>query len=371
MARFIRSTSLRLANEDLERHTTWLEIFFDLTLAVIVIQISDNLSKDLTPLGVLKCAALFIPTMWVWVSYTIFAARFDNNDGLHWLMTFVIMFAGIIMAIQIPTALTDGANGFAIGFLISQICLLLLYSRTLFDQLMPKNITRLYLIGFGLATLFWLISLFLSAPIKFMFWTLGMLIYLITPWIGRKHILSQAPLSPSYIPERFGAFTIIILGQLIAATVFGLEYANWHAVSLITSMMAFILAILIFGHYYKFIQIADYECTLGSGQPYIYTHIPLITSLIIISACAEEFIMKSTQIQENIYALFCFALLLYLFSFYLLERLSIKKIKISGIAYLIGMIAILFLFLVYPLPPMILLSGIVVIYTAILVAPQK
>ena len=129
MLRFIRPTSLRLPDEKRERHTTWLEIFFDLIFAVIVVQLSDRLSNNFTLTGLLQCSALLLPSMWTWVSYTVFAARFDNNDGIHWLMTFVIMFAGAVMAIHIPTALENGGMGFSIGFIISQISLLFLYLR--------------------------------------------------------------------------------------------------------------------------------------------------------------------------------------------------------------------------------------------------
>lgn len=191
---FIRPTSLRLPHKELERHTTWLEIFFDLVFAVIVVQLSDRLSHDLTLIGIFQCAALFIPSMWTWASYTVFAARFDNNDVIHWIMTFVIMFAGAIMAIQIPTALEDGANGFAVGFLISQISVLLLYSRTFSDSASPKYMTHFYFTGFGLGGICWVISLFYDPPLKFIFWALGMSIYLLTPWLGRKGVLSKAPL---------------------------------------------------------------------------------------------------------------------------------------------------------------------------------
>jgi low temperature requirement protein LtrA len=53
MLRFIRSTSLRLPDENNERHATWLEIFFDLIFAVIVVQLSDRLSNNFTLTGLL------------------------------------------------------------------------------------------------------------------------------------------------------------------------------------------------------------------------------------------------------------------------------------------------------------------------------
>src|SRR6185295_5970092 len=98
----IRAPRLRLPNEKNERHATWLEIFFDLIFAVIIVQLSEWLSYHLNLSVIFQSAVLFIPIIWTWASYTVFAARFDNDDAFHWLMTFVIMFAGVIMAIQIP-----------------------------------------------------------------------------------------------------------------------------------------------------------------------------------------------------------------------------------------------------------------------------
>ncbi len=54
MARFIRPIALRLPDEEIERHATWLEIFFDLIFAVIVVQLSDRLSNNFTRIGTLS-----------------------------------------------------------------------------------------------------------------------------------------------------------------------------------------------------------------------------------------------------------------------------------------------------------------------------
>ncbi|MGB6977117.1 MAG: low temperature requirement protein A, partial [Gammaproteobacteria bacterium] len=355
MPRFIRLTVLRLPKDEGERHATWLEIFFDLIFAVIVIQLSTRLLSHLDFINILETSALLMPIVWTWASYTVFAARFDNNDAIHWLMTFVIMFAAAIMAIQIRFALEQGANGFAIGFLIAQISILLLYSRTVYDNLTPKKLTSFYMIGFTLGGVFWVISLFFAPPIKFILWTLGMTIYLLIPWIGRNRILSQAPLDTVYIPERFGAFTVIILGQTVAAVVFGLESASWHLSSAIMSILAFILSALIWVQYYSLSQIANYKCTLGSGQPYIYSHVPLIISLMLIGVCAEDLIKSSGQIHASVNLFFCFSIILYLTSFYLLNHFTVRQFKIIKRSYLAGIIATLFLVFFYSLSSLIIM----------------
>lgn len=361
MSRFIKPTSLRLPDEKHERHATWLEIFFDLIFAVLIVQLSDRLSKDFTLIGLLKCAGLLVPSIWTWTSYTVFAARFDNNDAVHWLMTFITMFAGAIMAIQIPDALEDGGTGFSIGFILSQITLLFLYSRPHHEMASAHKLTHFYLTGFGLGVLCWIVSLLFDPPEQFYFWILGMFIYLAVPWIGKKHILSKAPLDTIYIPERLGAFTVIILGQIVTSVVLGLESASWHFTSVVTSMMAFALAIIIWGQYYWFTQVADYKCTLGSGQPYIYAHIPLIFSLMVIGVCAQFFI-SNTDIDETVRNTFCCSIILYMSSFFLLQYIALPNIRIRGIACLGGTSATLCLFYLFTLTPMIIMTGVVLIF---------
>jgi len=361
MTRIVRPTTLRLPNEEFDRHTTWLEIFFDLIFGVIIVQLSDRLSNQFNLIGILECSALFIPSMWTWASYTVFAARFDNDDAIHWTMTFVIMFAGAIMATQIPTALEEGRSGFSIGFLISQISILILYSRTLNENGNTRNMTLFYMTGFGLGAIGWIISLFFDPPLKYIFWIIGMSIYFFTPWIGKKRILAKAPLDTVYIPERFGSFTIIILGQIIASVVFGLETAKWHLTSVLTSMMAFLLAIVIWGQYYRFTKIADYKCTLGSGQHYIYSHIPLIMSLMIIGVCAKDLIVNPV-VGQNVKVIFCTSIVVYLLQFYYLQTIAIYRFTIRGLFYVGGVIAILGLFFLYPLSSLSIMTGTAMIF---------
>lgn len=269
------------------------------------------------------------------------------------------------MAIQIPFTLEQGADGFAIGFLIAQISVLLLYSRTAYDSLTPKKMTLLYVIGFSLGAIFWVISLFFSPPIKFILWGVGMTIYLLVPWIGRKQILSAAPLDTVYIPERFGAFTVIVLGQTVAAVVFGLGATNWQFSSVLMGILAFILAALIWVQYYSFSQIAEYKCTLGSGQPYIYSHVPLLVSLMLIGVCTEDLIKSSVQIHANVNLFFCISIILYLTSFYLLNYFAVRKFKIISLSCLAAISVILFLLFFYSLSPLITMSTTVVVFMGI------
>jgi len=365
MPTHLKKAVLRQHDKNMERHATWLEIFFDLVFAVIVTQLSNRLSAHMNLDGIAGCAFLFLPLMWTWASYTVFAARFDNNDPLHWLLTLVIMFAAIIMAVRIPDALENGSTGFTAGFLTGQTVLILLYLHVEADRQTVSQISRFYLAGFGFATLVWLISLFMSPPFRYFSWAAGMSIYLIIPWIGRQKILSEAPLDPDYIPERFGSFTIIILGQMIASVVFGLENTDWNFFSALSGLFAFILATAVFAQYYRFNRIADYTCTLGSGQPYIYTHIPLIFSLIMMGTCVEAFIKNPAKVHMPSAMILFAATLIWLLSFTLLQYISIRPFRIRALISFSGIIALLLAFIIHAFPAFIILGFLDLIFFAL------
>ena len=362
MPRWIRPASLRLPNTERERHASWLEIFFDLIFAVIVTQIASRIETNLTLTGILQCSVLFFPVLWTWICYTVFAARFDNDDAIHWLLTFCIMLAGIIMAIHIPIALERGAFGFTLGFFLGQVATLLLYFRALHDSSISKNLILFYLIGFGCAGLCWGIALFFSPPHIFIFWILGMLIYLIVPWIGRKNILSKAPLDSFYIPDRFGSFTVIILGQAIASVIFGLEYTHWNSPTVATGLMAFIITLLIWGQYYRLNVIVNFKCNLSSGQPFIYAHIPLIMSLILMVVCMDDYIKSPLITHENVNMVFGFATILYITSFYLLQYAVIHRIQIREILLVSGILAIIITLLLQLFAPWITMLGYLIVF---------
>lgn len=361
MFRFIRPIALRIPDE-IERHASWLELFFDLVYAIILTELGTRLFHDFTYFGVLECIGLLMPILWTWTSYTVFSARFDNDDSFHWIMTFIIMFAGIVMAIQISDAFEGGSLGFSIGFLISQIALVILYLRSMYGSRKSKTITALYAIGIGSGGIILIFSLFLDWPLNIILWAFVMSMYLAIPWIGRKNILSRAPLHPVYIPERFGSFTIIILGQTVASVVLGLKFAHWNATSITTSILSFILAVTIWGQYYRITEIADFKGTLHSGQAFIYTHIPLIISLITLGVCAEKFIVAPKVMDETDNHIFCFAVLLYLTSFYLLQYTTTSKFKFRGKIFVVLAIAILALFSFNLLPAVYTLLGLDIIF---------
>jgi low temperature requirement protein LtrA len=350
---------LRLPGKGEKRSATWLELFFDLVFVISVAELVRRLGHHISVQAVGQFIALFIPVWWCWVGHTVYATRFDTDDIIHRLLTFTMMFAAAIMAKQVPTAFETGSRGFAGGYVLARLCLLISYTRARLHVPEARKMTTLYLSGFGLGALFWLVSLLVSSPERFVLWAIGMGIDFIIPWLGRKSILQKAPLDTSHFPERFGLFTIIVLGETILAVVSGLSEAVWYWPSITAAILAFLLAVSIWYLYFSYIHKADHEGKLGSGQPFIYGHLPLVLALAAVGAGVRDVIMQAheSSLTPETKILLSAAIGIWIISFFLIQYVSIERSLLTPlrIPYSAAFLVTVLLCFGWHLPPLVVL----------------
>jgi low temperature requirement protein LtrA len=103
----------------------------------------------------------------------------------------------------------------------------------------------------------------------------------------------SAAVSPSHIPERFGLFTIIVLGESISAVVRGLAGQHWEAAAVAVSALGFGSGVCVWWIYFRHLERAIGRVNMGSGQPYIYSHIPLVIGIVVMGVGVEHAIRES------------------------------------------------------------------------------
>jgi len=283
---------LRLPSDEGERHTTWLETFYDLMFAVTVSALTARLDAHPTVVGAIQVVALFLPIWWAWLGHTVYDTRFDTDDIVQRLMTFVVMLAAAAMAAEIPVALESGSRGFAAAYVVARVVLLLLYWRAHRAVPEARPVTRVYLMGFGLGAACWAVSLLTPAPARFVLWAVGLAIDFATPWI-RRSILQRSPVDTNHLPERLGLFTIIILGVATLGIVTGISAVHWQAASIVTAVFVFAMTVAYWWVYFLFLDGAPIERRLGSGQPYMYIHLPIFLGLVFTSVGLERIIVEA------------------------------------------------------------------------------
>src|ERR1043166_4524768 len=84
-------------------------------------------------------------------------------------------------------------------------------------------------------------SAFLEPPQRYWIWSLALLVDFATPSLATRHSMKFPP-DATHFPERFGLFTIILLGEFVAAVMRGIEsqeYWSFPAAATAFSSMAF------------------------------------------------------------------------------------------------------------------------------------
>jgi len=231
-------TRLRASEADAgSRKVTWLELFFDVTFVAAVAQAGSPLGHDYTPAGLLRYVALFVLIWWAWVGHTTFSTRFGSDDGLQRLLTLLQMCAVVTMAINAKEALDSRSSaGFAAAYAAVRFVLVGQYFRA--RQLVESRaLTNEYLVGLSLAATLWLVAALAPVPARFWLWGAALAIDVAVPLIAERHSV-RVPPDAEHIAERFGLFTLILLGEGIVAIMHGME--SQHDWSLPAAVSAFV-----------------------------------------------------------------------------------------------------------------------------------
>ena len=224
-----------------ERRVTWMELFFDLIFVAAVAQIGAPLAKDYSWAGLLRYGFLFVLIWWAWSGHTFYSTRFDHDDLVHRVLVLIQCFIAAVMAANAKEALDSRSSaGFGAAYAGIRIVLVLQYLRAR-RVAETRKLTTQYALGFGGEAAIWIASAFLDAPERYWAWAAAFIVDFATPWLANRHSMKFPP-DATHFPERLGLFTIILLGEFVAAVMRGIEsqeYWSFPAAATAFSSMAF------------------------------------------------------------------------------------------------------------------------------------
>jgi low temperature requirement protein LtrA len=210
------------------RASTPLELFFDLCFVVAVAQAGSSLHHALAD-GHARDAIgayplVFFAVWWAWMNFTWFASAYDNDDILYRLAVFVQIVGALILAAGVPRAFDD--RDFVVvtvGYLVMRIGLVSLWLRAASDHREGRVCAIRYSIGVSACQIGWLILLLLPESARSYGWLVLVPLELAVPmWAERRGATSW---HPGHIVERYGLFTIIVLGESVLAASLAIQTA--------------------------------------------------------------------------------------------------------------------------------------------------
>lgn len=317
-------------NVAFHRHTNrsigWLELFYDLIYVATFIQLGNFLSDNVTLMGFAQFVVLLIVIWWAWTGVTFYQNRFVVDDLMHRTLIFIQIFAIAIIGLSVSSAFGDLYIQFTLAYIATRFILVLMYIRTYRIHQDSQDLTRIYIIGFTIGIFVWFGSLFLSAEYHWVGWLIGIGVELSVPFLPRMRQL-QRQWSPDvhHISERFGIFTIILLGESFVKILDDSQGVTLGLNQIIFSIFGSIVTYSLWWLYFS--DTADKIIGFASRvKPvlWIYGHLPLSAGLILFGVGAKKLFASTLDypndpLDTNYRLLYTVAIVLYLVGLALID----------------------------------------------------
>jgi low temperature requirement protein LtrA len=194
---------------------------------------------------------------------------------------------------------TRSSAGFTAAYAALRLVLVTQYFRA---RHLPhaRRFTTRYIVGHGCAAAIWLSSALVPAPERYVLWAFAMLVDFSTPWLALPHSV-EVPPDGSHLPERFGLFTLILLGEAVVAVMRGMKsHEAWPPAAAISAFLAMGLLFLIWWWYFDGVKAASERPVRGRADTlrfhvWTYAHFPLYLGLVVTGVGAQRIVTASSR----------------------------------------------------------------------------
>lgn len=208
----------RRSADEAHRASTPLELLFDLVFVVAIAQVASGLHhgiSDAHPLeSVVSFAQVFFAIWWAWMNFTWFASAYDNDDVLYRLAVFVQLSGALILAVGVPQAFdTNNFTIVTLGYIVMRLAMMAQWLRVARADDLGRTTAYRYVIGLTVVQAGWVALLFIPAELKPIGFLLLVITELLVPIWAERVVASSW--HAAHITERYGLFTIIVIGESI------------------------------------------------------------------------------------------------------------------------------------------------------------
>ncbi|MER5612051.1 low temperature requirement protein A [Streptomyces sp. NPDC002215] len=279
------------------RASTPLELFFDLCFVVAVAQAGARLVHAVTEghavTGIGSYAAVFFAIWWAWVNFSWFASAYDTDDPLYRVVTLVQITGVLILAAGVPRAFDAGDwTVVVIGYVVMRLALTSQWLRAAHcTRGGERRVALRYAVGISVVQLGWIAMLLLPAEsrgARTAVFVVLVLAELSVPVIAERD--RSTSWHPRHIGERYGLFTIIVLGETIAAATVAVQQAVYEhdALGELLPIAAGGL-LIVFSAWWIYFAVPIHDYLLGSREAFIwgYGHFLIFGSAAAIGAGIE------------------------------------------------------------------------------------
>jgi low temperature requirement protein LtrA len=278
-----------------DRTVSNLELFYDLVYVAVISQASRQLARDISLVGFAQFAVVFGMIWFAWFNGTMYIELHGREDGRTRMLVFAQMV--ILALLAVFTGGAAGASGqpFAIvyaAFLALQAwCWRSVRELDRVERPEFMRITAFYVGGMIISTIVVGANAVLPQDWRLPIWAI-----FLTAWIGfillgsrTRGRVAEGIVPTDSLVERFGLFTIIVLGEVILGVVTGLSAAGPDPLTIATGSLAMIIG---FGFWWIYFDLVGRRLPRSGGTiwTWMLSHLPIQLSIVAAGAAIVSLI---------------------------------------------------------------------------------
>ena len=278
------------------RTVSFLELFYDLVYVAVIGQAAHHLSEHVSLRGFAEFAVIFTLIWTAWVNGSLYLELHGREDGRTRNVVFIQMGILVLMAVFTADAASDSGQGFALVY-----ATFLAFSTRLWYAVRRQDrddhpeflpLTGRYVIGLAVGVAVVVASAFLGDGPRLVVWaTFGVAWILGILVAGRSGVGIEQGVPPTdSLVERFGLFTIIVLGEVVFGVVDGLSSPERDALTITTGMIALVIG---FGFWWLYFDLVGRRLPRSAGGAvanWLLCHLPITLSITMAGAAMVSLI---------------------------------------------------------------------------------
>ena len=226
-----------------DRQVSVLELFYDLVYVAVLGQAAHQLATDVWGRGLASFTVVFALIWIAWINGSLYLELHGREDGRTRSIVFVQMGVLVLLAVFTADAADGGGWGFAVVYASYQVVQTgLWYSVWRQDRRAHPEFlatTGGYVVGMGVSAMVIGASALLAVTPRLLVWAGLGVGWILGITLAARRSRAGLGLTPTgSLVERFGLFTIIVLGEVVIGVVDGLSVAERDATTIVTGMLA-------------------------------------------------------------------------------------------------------------------------------------
>jgi low temperature requirement protein LtrA len=281
--------------EEIDRHTSYLELFFDLVVVFAFTQVSTLILHDPSAAGFARAALVLGMIWWAWGGYAWMTNAIDIESTAVRLVLLVCMAAMLFMALAVPAAYHEQGLWFVAPYLVVRLLHVLLYLWGLRHE--PAHFAAFLRLApwFLVAPAIAFAGGLVDGDARTLLWGVSLAID-----VGGALTLggeSDFRVSPAHFAERYALIVIIALGESIVAIGVGAADEPRDATFALAVMIAFAGAASLWWSYFDFFALGA-ERALRFAEPrrrgglardvFSILHYPIVLGIIFFAVAAKK-----------------------------------------------------------------------------------